>query len=29
VSWALANLILAAGLAGLIWVVQLVLYPLA
>ena len=27
-SWAAANLILAAALAGLIWTVQLVLYPL-
>lgn len=28
VSWELANLVLAAALAGLIWTVQLVLYPL-
>lgn len=28
VSWELANLILTAALAGLIWTVQLVLYPL-
>ena len=27
-DWALANLILVAALAGLIWTVQLVLYPL-